>query len=106
MAQRVEIIHVDDIDGSKADENVKFSLDGISYEIDLSAANATKLREAMAPYLGAARSVGGRRPRSKATTAAASASTVRAWAAETGQEVSPRGRIPAHIRKAYELAHA
>ena len=48
VAQRVEVVLVDDVDGGPADETVQFALDGVSYEIDLNAANATALREALA----------------------------------------------------------
>ena len=40
MAQKVKIILVDDLDGGSADETVRFGLDGVSYEIDLSSGNA------------------------------------------------------------------
>ena len=55
-----QIIHklVDDIDGGDADETVKFSLDGVQYEIDLSKKNAGKLRDLFAPYLEAGSRVG------------------------------------------------
>ena len=46
MAQKVQVILVDDLDGGDAEESVSFSLDGVSYEIDLSAENAEALREA------------------------------------------------------------
>ena len=59
MAQRVEIILIDDMDESPADEKVKFALDGTNYEIDLSATNAAALRELLAPYVGAGRPVAG-----------------------------------------------
>ena len=42
MAQKVKIILVDDLDGGSADETVRFGLDGVSYEIDLSADNAVR----------------------------------------------------------------
>ena len=60
MAQKVQVILVDDIDGGEAEESVSFALDGMNYEIDLSAGNATALREALAPWVGHARRVGGR----------------------------------------------
>lgn len=106
MAQRVEVFVVDDIDGSPADEKVRFGLDGTSYEIDLSASNAAKLREALAPYVGGARSTTARRVRKTSSPANASATEVRAWAVQNGFEINNRGRVPAQIRKAYELAHA
>ena len=37
MAQRVNVVLVDDLDGSEAAETVNFGLDGANYEIDLSA---------------------------------------------------------------------
>jgi hypothetical protein len=51
MAKTVIVRLTDDIDGSDADETVDFSLDGTAYEIDLSTANATRLREAIRPFV-------------------------------------------------------
>ncbi|MBN9376412.1 MAG: Lsr2 family protein, partial [Cellulomonas sp.] len=42
MAQKVQVLLVDDLDGGTADETVTFALDGISYEIDLTTENAAK----------------------------------------------------------------
>jgi hypothetical protein len=118
MAQRVEYILEDDLDGGKADETVQFGLDGVEYEIDLSTENYEKLRETLAPWVGVARRTGGRRkrtaaaggaPRGAATAAGGSAnntSDIRAWAQENGYEVSSRGRVSAEVREAYEKAHA
>ena len=61
MAQRVQVLLVDDIDNTDADETVTFALDGVSYEIDLNNANAAKLRDALAPWVGHARRSGGRK---------------------------------------------
>jgi hypothetical protein len=61
MAQRVNVVLVDDIDGSEAAETVTFGLDGVQYEIDLSTDNADKFRDVLAPYVGHARRSGGRR---------------------------------------------
>ena len=55
MAQKVKIILVDDLDGGSADETVRFGLDGVSYEIDLSADNAAELRSAVERFVGHAR---------------------------------------------------
>ena len=112
MAQRVEYILVDDIDQSQADETVRFALDGVSYEIDLSAGNAADLRQGRAQYIGAARRTSsGRRGRSSGGSRAVggkkvTAAAVRTWALDEGMEVSPRGRIPAAVRDAYDKAHA
>ena len=61
MAQHIFVSLVDDIDGSEADETVQFALDGVTYEIDLSAENAEELRDALAPYIEHARRAGGRK---------------------------------------------
>ena len=57
MANREHVVLVDDLDGSEADETVRFALDGTSYEIDLSRTNATRFRDALTMYVGAARKV-------------------------------------------------
>jgi hypothetical protein len=51
MAKTVIVKLTDDIDGGDADETVRFALDGRSYEIDLSSANATALRAAVQFYV-------------------------------------------------------
>ena len=58
VAQKVQVLLVDDLDGGEAAETVSFSLDGSSYEIDLSEKNASSLREDFAKYVGAARKAG------------------------------------------------
>ena len=58
MAQKVQVLLVDDLDGGEASETVSFALDGNNYEIDLSGKNATELRDSFAKYVGAARKVG------------------------------------------------
>lgn len=104
MAQRVQIILEDDLDGGNADETVKFGLDGAEYEIDLSKKNAAALRKALAPYTASARKASGRRRRGSATKGASDAATIREWASDNGYEVSSRGRIPAELREAYVAA--
>jgi hypothetical protein len=109
MAQKVQVILVDDLDGGEAEESVSFSLDGVSYEIDLSADNAEALREAIAPWVGHARKVGGRGRGRVNGRGRASAKTdlgdVRAWARENGYQVSDRGRVSAEVMSAYDGAH-
>jgi hypothetical protein len=107
MAQRVQIMLEDDIDGGEATETVLFGLDGIAYEIDLSDKNATKLRDALAKYIGAGRRTGGGRSRRVARRGSAGPSTseVREWARANGHNVSDRGRISADVRTAYDAAH-
>jgi Lsr2 len=108
MAQRVQVVLEDDLDGGKADETVQFGLDGTSYEIDLSKKNAAKLRDSLAQYVGSGRRIAGRRSsggRGRARGRSGSDSAdIRAWAKENGYEVSERGRISAEIRAAYNEA--
>ncbi len=108
MAQKVQVILEDDIDGGKADETVTFSLDGVSYEIDLSKKNADKLRNSFAPYVGAARRMTGRSTARRGRAARGTrneAAAIREWAKEQGLKVSDRGRIPADIVEQYRAAH-
>ncbi len=108
MAQKVLYVLTDDLDGSEATETVTFALDGSNYEIDLSEANASRFRDAMAPYVAGSRRTAVRRGRAaggKRRTDSVSANEVRNWAVEQGLSVSARGRVPAEIREAYDRAH-
>ncbi|WP_410645018.1 histone-like nucleoid-structuring protein Lsr2 [Amycolatopsis sp. lyj-346] len=114
MAKRISIEISDDTDGSRADQTVPFGLDGVSYEIDLSNANAGALRAAMEPYVTAARRTGGRRIKvavgqptdrttrtPKSSTAYAAAHDIREWAQQNGHEVADHGRISKAVVEAY-----
>lgn len=109
MAQKVNIVLVDDLDGTEATETVTFGLDGTTYEIDLNDANAAALREAMSGYVGHARKVTGgtRRARRSGGGSSSSSNTkdVREWAKAQGMDVSERGRISADVQQAYDAAH-
>lgn len=108
MAQKVNIILVDDIDESEAAETVFFGLDGVQYEIDLSASHAAELRDSLAGFVGHARKVAGARRTRRGSSAAGSdgdTKAIRTWAKENGYEVSDRGRVSAEIREAYASAH-
>nr|WP_018786635.1 Lsr2 family protein [Micromonospora marina] len=107
-----QIIHklVDDLDGGDADETVKFALDGVQYEIDLSASNAGKLRDVFAPYVANGTKVGrggvvvgGRaaRGRGGATADREQNRAIREWAKKAGKDISDRGRIPQEIVDEY-----
>jgi hypothetical protein len=111
MAQKVNIILVDDLDGGSADENVKFGLDGVNYEIDLSAAIAAELRSSLERFVGAARKASGssgRPTRTKASGGGRShdSAQIRQWARENGYTVNSRGRIQAEIQEAYQKANS
>lgn len=113
MAQKIQVLLVDDLDGGDADETVGFGLDGATYEIDLSGSNAAKLRDALAPFVGHARRLsrsssrpgtsgrGGRGARVDREQTQA----IREWARKNGHQVSERGRIPATILDAYNSSH-
>jgi hypothetical protein len=110
VAQKVQVILVDDIDGGAADETVTFALDGVSYEIDLSTKNAQELRDAFASWVGNARKVSSRgaaaRPARRGRSAgSARATEVREWARANGYTVNDRGRISQEIQTAYDAAH-
>ena len=114
MAQKVQVLLVDDLDGTEAHETVAFSLDGTSYEIDLTDEHAAELRDAFAPWVGAARRAGGRSssPRSAGARRASSGNgdkqrvqEIREWARTHGHKVSERGRLSATVVEAYEAAH-
>ena len=106
MAQKVNIVLVDDIDGSDATETVTFGLDGASYEIDLNDKHAAALRDALSAYVGHARKSGGsRRTAKKSSSLGPSAREVRDWARSNGFTVPDRGRIPAEIRTAFDAAN-
>jgi hypothetical protein len=110
VAQKVQVILVDDLDGGQAEETVSFGLDGVNYEIDLSAPHAGELREAFATWIGHARKVSGRtagRParRPSRGSGPSEATLVREWARANGHEVSDRGRIPADLKAKYDAAH-
>ena len=107
MAQKVNIVLVDDLDGTEATETVSFGLDGTAYEIDLNDGNAAALREALSGYVGHARKVtgGGRRGRKAAGSSSSNTKDVREWAKAQGMDVSERGRISADVQQAYDAAH-
>ena len=108
MAQKFESFLIDDLDGGKADETVRFSFDGRSYEIDLSAANAERLRTSLQPFVAAARKArpADRRGAGGRTTGSRSRSTeIRAWARTQGINLSERGRIPISVVQLYDAAH-
>jgi hypothetical protein len=122
VAQKVVVTLVDDLDETEADETVEFGIDGTTYEIDLSDANASRLRDELADYVAHARKVSGRRRSNGARAAAAPAAPVRKgggrasvdreqnqaireWARKNDFTVSERGRIPSEVSEAYHKAH-
>lgn len=112
VAQRVQVLLVDDLSGEEAQETVRFALDGADYEIDLTDEHAAKLRSELEPYLSKGRRV---RPGATARPAKPASGTsaasrdetrqIREWAQQNGFAPSDRGRISKEIREAYAAAH-
>jgi len=114
MAERIVRQLIDDIDGSDISEGaggrVEFSVRGVAYQIDLSAANVAKFDKALKPYVDAAMKVSGTRARRAKVGTNGKASkeqlaAIREWARKNGHEVSDRGRIKGDIVEAFEAAH-
>jgi Lsr2 len=109
VAQKVQTLFIDDIDGSAAEGTVRFALDGTEYEIDLNTEHAQQLRDALAAYLKAGRRVssGSRRPARGGRRGPANglnATEVREWAKAHGIEVKDRGRVPAELVVKFKAA--
>jgi hypothetical protein len=104
---RIETVRlIDDLTGGDADESVLFGIDGVMIEIDLSTANAAKLRELLAPYVAAgtpARKV----PPGRVIKGAPAMEDrerrerIRAWARDNGIALSNRGQISKSVMEAF-----
>jgi len=110
MTQKIEVILVDDIDGTEAAETIRFGLDGTTYEIDLNTAHASALRNALTPYTGAGRKVSKSvqataANRRRAPNADFDNSEVRNWARANGVKVNDRGRVPAAVTARFRAAN-
>jgi len=112
MALITRVYLVDDLDGSEDDvSTVAFNLDGTNYEIDLSAANADRLRGKLAKFVDAASPVkrtaapAKRGPRAPRVSGHDQTQAVRDWARSNGLEVSARGRISKSVQEAFDAAH-
>lgn len=111
MAQRIQTLLIDDIDGTDADETLTFALDGVTYEIDLCAGNAEKLRRELSVWAGKSRRTGGRRGTGRRATSPgiagrrADLAAIREWGRANGYTVSDRGRVAQEIQDAYDQAH-
>lgn len=96
MAQRVQTILVDDLDGTELGDDgqtIRFGWLGAEYTIDLSQANVDKFAAAITPYVNAGQRVGGRKTSSNQKPSAGGAGqtdtkAVRKWASSNGIELS------------------
>ncbi len=109
MAQRFVVRLTDDLTGTEIPagkgETVAFSLEGWSYEIDLTAKNASALRKALQPYIEAGRPIKSSRRRPVRTRVAADTRTVKERARANGYQVRDRGRVPKAVLAAFEAAN-
>jgi hypothetical protein len=108
VASKTVVELFDDLDGGRADETVRFALDGVEYEIDLSAKHAASLRDTLAVYIGHAhrpasrarravavedgRTKNGRNGSGKASPSASLTAEIRRLASESAQKVSQAAR--------------
>ena len=110
MAQRIQTLFIDDLDGGEAEGTVRFGLDGTDYEIELSTAHAKALRKALEKYVVAGRKVSsparrpGRGSRRSAAGDGPNSSEVREWAKAQGIEVRDRGRVPTELVVKFKAA--
>lgn len=114
MAKRIIHQLIDDLDGSDADETVRFSVEGVDYEMDLSKRNVGKFNTTLQPWVEVATKVGRtsraapyRRAVSDGRTPATAADRdrnreIRDWLVATGFAINDRGRIRQHLVELWE----
>ncbi|MDQ6650280.1 MAG: Lsr2 family protein [Actinomycetota bacterium] len=115
MAQKVQVLLVCDLHGDETpgEETVAFSVDGAAYDIDVCSQHAGALRDAFAPFIGAARRSGGRASLGNGRRSSSrrggvdrqKVAEIRSWAKGRGLPVSERGRIAGSVIAQYEAAH-
>lgn len=115
MATRTVTVLVDDVTGKEIEDGsgrtVRFSVEGVEYEIDLDSKGAMKFDEAMSFYVTHGRRLRGRTSAPRATRSGANVDraqlkAIRDWAKQNGHKISQRGRISSDIVEAYKSAHA
>lgn len=102
--QKVEVLLIDDTDGSEATETIKFSLGNDTYEIDLSERNANALKKSLSRYVDHARKVvipTKHKSRANRELIQIESNAIRTWAKARGYKISDRGRIPRNIEAEY-----
>jgi hypothetical protein len=109
MAQKIQTLFIDDIDGGEAAGTVRFGLDGAEYEIDLSSTHDEQLRATLDEYVAHARKLdtarrGTRTSRPRRVRRSADTVAIRVWARENGYDIKDRGRVPADLVTKYRQA--
>lgn len=111
VAQKISVTFACDYDSREIPEGEHmtraFSLDGRDYELDLCEKHSEKFDEVIRRFVDRARKVTGRGGRGKRRTAAhrQHSADVRAWAKDSGMDISERGRIPADVIAKYNANH-
>ena len=113
MAQKIEVTLVDDVDGTADDgiETVRFSVNGVPWEIDLNPENLAVWNKKIGFYIEHGRKAGSngsapaRRRRDRSGTSRERSSDIRVWAKQQGHEISDRGRVPVAIIAEYDASH-
>jgi hypothetical protein len=114
MARKVYVQLVDDIDEKPIEsggEHITYSVNGVSYEIDLSDKNAKEFHRKLDYYIEHSTKVGGKRQKKSSSPAtgakrdANQTKAIREWAKANGHNISARGRIPAEVEQAFDAAH-
>ena len=100
MAQKIQTLFIDDLDGSQAEGTVRFALDGAHYEIDLNAVHAKELRTSLARYTEAGRKVTGTTRRPARNTGKAAACIIFARGLSSAASAETEIVVPIAIRTA------
>ena len=108
MAQKIQTLFIDDIDGGTAEGTVRFGLDGTEYEIDLNAKHTEELHKVLANYVAHGRKAAGPTRRAsrgrRSGAGAVDTAKVREWAKGNGFDIKERGRVPANVVEKYKEA--
>ncbi|MCX8562779.1 Lsr2 family protein [Mycolicibacterium mucogenicum] len=111
VAKRYSTAWTDDLDGSAAATTLEFSFDGIRYAIDLSEANAVRMRSCLEPYIRAASKASRGNDRtnwpveqSSSGKAQSHHQRAREWLRTNGHVVGSRGRLSRELLQHYESA--
>ena len=111
MAQKISVTFACDYDSREIPEGEHltraFSLDGRDYEIDLCEKHSEKFDETLKRFAHKARRVTNRvgKPKRRTTAHRQRSADIRAWAKQSGMDVSERGRIPANVIAKFEANH-
>lgn len=105
MATKTVTVLVDDIDGTAAERTVEITLDGESYQLDLSTAHHHELVRDLARWMAVARRVSGDgQPTPFFSETRADPRAVREWARSRGIDVPAGKRVPKDVVEQFRAA--